>query len=76
MTAFTQDERLPRFNLQNRNEKQIKVIINPHLIRLVQTAFGTSSGGVVYFPGFWGYAADKKKHLVYLEGRIKELQVW
>jgi hypothetical protein len=63
MTAFTHDERLPRFYLQNRNEKQIKIIVNPHLISLVKTAVGTPSGVVVYFPGFWCYAADKKKHL-------------
>ena len=50
-------------------------MINPHLISPEKTAVGTPSGVVVYFPPFWCYAADKKKHLVYLEGRIKELQV-
>ena len=62
MTAFTHDERFADFYPHDGDEKQIKIMINPHLIGLVKTAVGTPSGIFVYFPGLRRYAANKKEH--------------
>ena len=64
MAAFTHDEWFAFFYSQQRDEKQIQIMVDPHLIGLVKTAVGTASGSVAYFPGFRCYAADEKKHLI------------
>ena len=62
LASLTADEGFTLFDSQHRDEKQIQVMIDLHLIGLVQTAMGTASGIFVYFFCFWGYSADENKH--------------
>ena len=62
MAALTHNERLALFYPQNGNEKQIEIMVNPHLVGLVETTVRTPSGSFVYLFCFGCYAADKEKH--------------
>jgi hypothetical protein len=46
-TALAHDKRVTFFDPQHRNKKQIEVMINPHVIGLVQTAGGAPLGNPV-----------------------------
>jgi hypothetical protein len=62
VAALAHDERLAFFYPQNGNEKQIEIMVNPHLVGLVETAVRTPSGSFVYLFRFGCNTADKKEH--------------
>jgi hypothetical protein len=61
VAAFTQNERLAFFDPGHRDEKDLKIVIDAPAIGLVQTAYRTTPGILIYDLYFWGYA-DYKKH--------------
>jgi hypothetical protein len=63
MTTFTQDEGFAFFHPGERNEKNLKVMIDAFVIGLVQTANRTTSGILVQNFRFWGYS-EYKEHAV------------
>ena len=62
VATLTNGERLSFFDPDNRNKKNVQVMVNPRLIRLLQTTDSTSLRVIINYFGFWGYAGNEKKH--------------
>ena len=54
--TFTRNKLFPLLYPQNRNEKEIEVVINSHPIGLVQSAERTPPWILINFFGFWRYS--------------------
>jgi len=66
--SFTHDERLSFFDSQNRDEKQIKIMIHPFVVGLMKTAYRTLPGRVVqYF--YFRRNTGNQKHLALATNR-------
>jgi hypothetical protein len=63
MATFTHNEGLAFFHSGNRNEKNLKIMIDALVIGLVQTANRTTSGILVQHFRFWGYS-EYKEHAI------------
>ena len=66
MTNLANGERLAFFDPDNRDKKNIQVMINPGLIGLLQTANSASLRVFINYFGFGGYAGNEKKHGLHL----------
>jgi hypothetical protein len=62
VTTLANGERLAFFDSQNRDKKDVQVMVNPRLIGLLQTTDSTSSRVILNYFGFGGYTGNEKKH--------------
>jgi hypothetical protein len=59
--VLAEKEGLTFFYRKKRDEKKVKIVINPHLIKGSPATEGTGSGPVIKFFNFWSYPANEKK---------------